>query len=95
MAEDKKQIKSLPAPEFSNLTMSIASAAILNLGLDKNQNNTKDLNLARYNIDLLILLKQKTKNNLTEEEKQLLDSCISDLQVQFVNVSPPKPEEVK
>ena len=92
MTDDKKDQKkpdkaqALPPPRFSNLVMSIASAAILKMGLDPNSKEEKDLELARYNIDLLALLKEKTENNLSKEEKELLDSCVSDLQIQFVNV---------
>ena len=57
------------------------------MGLDSNHREEKNLDLARYNIDLLELLKTKTKNNLSKEEAELLDSCISDLQIQFVNLS--------
>ena len=84
--DQKKKIESLPSPQFANLVMSIASAAILKMGLDPNNKGEKNMELARYNIDLLDLLKEKTKNNLSEEEKKLLDSCVSDLQIQFVNV---------
>lgn len=75
-----------PTPQFASLVMSIASAAVLKMGLDPNNKKEKDLALARYNIDLLELLKEKTKNNLSKEEEDLLCSCISDLQIQFVNI---------
>jgi len=85
-AQKKSEGRSLPAPEFSNLVLSIASTIILKMGLDPNNKKEKDLTLARYNIDLLDLLREKTKNNLSKEERELLDSCVSDLQIQFVNV---------
>ena len=90
----KKQAenRSMPPPVFSSLVLSIASAAILKMGLDPEKKEEKDLTLARYNIDLLALLKEKTKNNLSKEEKELLDSCVSDLQIQFVNVQNQKKE---
>ena len=77
---------SLPAPLFSNLILSIASTALIKMGLDQNNKEEKNMDLARYNIDLLNLLRDKTKNNLTKEEIELLDSCISDLQIQYVNL---------
>lgn len=93
-SENQKDSKgqALPPPDFSNLIMSIASAALLKMGLDSNNKEEKNLALARYNIDLLTLLKEKTKNNLSKEEKELMDSCISDLQIQFVNVQKQKGE---
>ena len=51
--------KSLPAPNFNSLVISIASVAILKLGLEPNKKDEKDLALARHNIDLW---KVKTKN---------------------------------
>lgn len=72
---------------FSILAMSIASSAVMSMGLapDPNSGKThKDKNMARFNIDLLIMLQEKTKNNLTKDEQQFLENIISDLQVKFV-----------
>ncbi len=75
---------------FSILSMSIASSAAMAMGLapDPQTGSTahKDKNMARFNIDLLIMLQEKTKNNLTQEEKIFLDSLITDLQMKFVQV---------
>lgn len=72
---------------FSVLTMSIASSAAMALGLapDPSTNKLhKDKNMAKFNIDLLVMLKDKTKGNLSKEEAQFIDSVISDLQIKFV-----------
>ena len=50
----------------------------------------KDLDLARFNIDMLTLLKTKTKNNLEADEARFLDGVIGDLQIKFVAVSEEK-----
>lgn len=79
----------IPA-QFSTLVISLASSSLMALGVEQNpQTGTieKDLNLARFNIDLLNILKEKTKNNLNDDEQRLLDSVISDLQLKFVEVS--------
>jgi hypothetical protein len=73
---------------FSMLVMSIASSAAMSMGLAPHPQSgkvEKDKNIARFNIDLLVMLQQKTNNNLSAEEKQFLDSVISDLQVKFVS----------
>ena len=75
---------------FSTLIISLASSAVLAMGLEKNPQTgqiEKDLELARFNIDLLVLLKGKTKGNLTTEEAQFMDGVIGDLQMKFLNVS--------
>jgi hypothetical protein len=72
---------------FSVLTMSIASSAAMALGLAPNPESgetNKDKDMARFNIDLLIMLKEKTKNNLTADENRFLDSVINDLQLKYV-----------
>lgn len=83
---------------FSTLILSMASSAILAMGLEKNPHTgqyEKDLDLARFNIDMLNVLKDKTKNNLNKEEQDFLDSVISDLQLKFVYVSQGSKENQK
>lgn len=72
---------------FSMLIMSIASSAAFALGLSPDPQSgevKKDKNMARFNIDLLVLLKEKTQNNLSQDETQLLEYLIQDLQLKFV-----------
>lgn len=72
---------------FSVLTMSLASSAAIALGLapDPQTNQPhKDLNMAKFNIDLLLMLQEKTKGNLSSDEKQFLESLVSDLQMKFL-----------
>lgn len=72
---------------FSTLILSLASSAVMALGLEKNPQTDKvekDLDVARFNIDMLKLLQDKTKNNLSKEEEQFLNSVVSDLQLKFV-----------
>ncbi len=72
---------------FSVLTMSVASSAAMALGLAPNPESgksTKDMHMAKFNIDLLVMLKDKTKGNLTPEEQRFLDSVINDLQLKFL-----------
>ena len=75
---------------FVTLALSIASSAAINLGLtpDPQTNKTEvDAKLARFNIDLLNMLKDKTKNNLTKEENEFIERVLADLQMRFVEVS--------
>ncbi|AHZ85290.1 DUF1844 domain-containing protein [Bdellovibrio bacteriovorus] len=74
---------------FSVLIMSVASSAIMAMGLAPNPQNgevSKDKNMARFNIDLLVVLQQKTKGNLTGDEAKFLENLISDLQMKFVSM---------
>ena len=72
---------------FSMLVMSVASSAAMALGLTPNPQSGQvetDKDMARFNIDLLMVLKDKTKNNLSKEETELLDHLLKDLQLKFV-----------
>ncbi len=75
---------------FSTLILSIGSSAAMSLGLAPNPNTgktEKDLEVARFNIDLLRMLREKTAKNLSEDEQKFLDSVTSDLQMKFVQNS--------
>ena len=72
---------------FSVLIMSLASSSAMALGLapdPQTQQVHKDLNMAKFNIDLLLMLQEKTKGNLNSDETQSLESLISDLQMKFI-----------
>ena len=74
-------------PNLSLLMMSLASSALTALGHDSHPSIPKEMidkPMARFNIDLFILLKEKTKNNLTIEETKLIDQLIYDLQIKFI-----------
>lgn len=71
------------------LIMSIGSSAAIALGLEPDPQTGKhhvDKELARFNIDLLSVLKSKTQNNLTQDESRLIDNLIHDLQMKFVSL---------
>jgi hypothetical protein len=46
-----------------------------------------DLELAKHYIDTLVLLEQKTKGNLTEDEKKLLDRSLYEARMQYVQIA--------
>lgn len=74
---------------FSMLVMSIASSAAVALGLtpDPQTHETKsDRHMARFNIDLLVMLKDKTKGQLSPDEERLMTAILSDLQMKFVQL---------
>lgn len=79
--------------DFPTFIMSIASAAMMGLGLAPRPDSGKqevDLGMARQNISLLEMLKVKTKNNLSNDEAQLLDRVLFEIQTKYVEVSEKK-----
>jgi hypothetical protein len=80
----------LPAIDFSTFVLSLSHSALVHLGdapSPDGQKAERDLSLARQTIDLLAILQDKTRNNLTGEEERLLDQALYDLRVRFVEVS--------
>lgn len=72
---------------FSSFVTSLGIQALVKMGELKPPDAQKvelDLESARETIDLLLLLKDKTRGNLTSEEETLLSSLIADLQMKFV-----------
>ncbi len=82
-AEHKPTEKGLQSPVFATLIHSLASSALIAMGLVPEMKDKKNRLMAQFNIDLLILLKEKTLGNLNTDEQLLLDNCIRDLQVYF------------
>jgi hypothetical protein len=87
---DHAQAKELPAVDFLNLVVSMSHSALLHLG-DAPDPATggleKNLPLARQTIDLLAMLQDKTRGNLTGDEERVLSQAIYDLRMRFVEVS--------
>lgn len=78
----------LPELDFATFVLSLASSAVVHLqGLDEEgQPSTPNVPLARQSIDILGMLQQKTKGNLTGEEERLLDHLLYDLRLQYVEL---------
>lgn len=75
----------LPVADFDFLIYSLRLQAELNLGLLPFAEQQKpDFELAGHNIDLLVILQEKTKGNLSPEEKRALDNAVTELRYQFV-----------
>ncbi len=87
--EEKKEKGAAPLPEvnFSSFILSLSSSTLLHLGEiadPQSGEKKKDMALAKQSIDIINLLKDKTKGNLTQEEEKLLDHLLYDLRMRFV-----------
>ena len=79
----------LPEASFDLLVISLAIQARIALGEIANPvTRRQELNLeqAKHAIDLLGMLEQKTKGNLTEEEQTHLEGALYDLRMRYVQV---------
>jgi hypothetical protein len=73
---------------FGALVFSLYSSAMMQLGIVPDPVSGKiterDPEAAKQTIDLLRILQEKTQGNLTGEETQLLDACLCELKLTFV-----------
>jgi len=86
-ADQKAQEIPFPGVTFSSLIFSLSSAAFVSLGAIPDPNTgkvEKNLPLVKQTIDLLGLLRDKTRNNLTQEEENLFDHLLYDLRMSYV-----------
>ncbi len=76
----------LPPVTFEFLIISYKTQAEMNLGLIKLSEDQPppDIRLARHFVDLLGLLQEKTKGNLTWEEERLLNNVLTELRFRYL-----------
>ncbi len=89
MAE-KEEIRELPPVNFSMFILSLNTSALVHLGEipdPHTQQKKKDLALARQTIDILDMLREKTRGNLTKEEEKLLENILYELRLLYLKVS--------
>lgn len=73
--------------DFATFLVSLSSSAFFYLGEVPHPSTgrvEKNLALARQTIDLLALLQQKTRGNLTDEERQVLEGLLYELRMRYV-----------
>jgi Domain of unknown function (DUF1844) len=87
---DARDATTLPAVDFHTFVLSLGSSALLHLGeLEHPEGGPaeKDLPLAKHTIDILSMLEEKTRGNLTSAEERLMQSLLYDLRLRYVNAS--------
>jgi hypothetical protein len=76
---------------FTTFVLSLSTAALQHLGVpatgEGEEHPAVNLQAAQQTIDILEMLEQKTKGNLSEEESKLLGTLLFDLRMRFVEAS--------
>jgi hypothetical protein len=82
----------IPPPTFEFLVFSLKMQAEMRMGLVNlgDDQDPVDLPLARHTIDLLAMIAEKTKGNLSMEEQRLIDNSLTELRFRFVQASESK-----
>lgn len=88
MVEDSSDA-ALPDMSFGTLVISLTSSALVHLGVAPEPGTQApgpvNLPLARQTIDILEVLKAKTRGNLDTDETTLLDQALHDLHMRFLS----------
>ncbi len=87
---DPHHVDPLPSIDFSTFVLSLSHSALMHLGEAPHPETNKlekSLPLARQTIDLISLLEEKTKGNLTGDEERLIHQILFDLRMRFVELS--------
>ena len=77
----------LPEVNFSTFVFSLSSSAFLHFGEIPDPSTgkkKKNLPMAKHTIDILAMLEEKTRGNLTDDEGQLLNNILYDLRMRYV-----------
>jgi len=85
-----QQQRGLPPADFTGLISMLSTQAFYALGLilaEGEEKREPDLQLAKFNIDMLDMLEKKTNGNLTEDEEKLLEDSLHQLRMIFVKLS--------
>jgi len=78
----------LPPATFDFLILSLRAQTEMQLGLfqfgDEAEKTEPDLDLARHSIDMMNVLLEKTKGNLTLDEQRLLENSLTELRFRYI-----------
>ena len=82
----------IPLPEinFMNFLLSLSTSVLIQLGEVQDpmtNQNEKNLPIAKQTIDLLGMLREKTKGNLTPDEEKLFENLLYDLRMRYVRAT--------
>ncbi|MBX5482854.1 MAG: DUF1844 domain-containing protein [Myxococcaceae bacterium] len=75
---------------FSTFLLGLASSVLIHLGITPHPETGKtnvDLVSARQTLDVLGMLREKTRGNLTADEEKFFENMLADLRLRFVEVS--------
>jgi len=85
--EEDEESYQLPEINFATFIFSLNSSTLLHLGIiddPASGKKVKNLILAKQTIDILGMLEEKTKGNLTEDEENMLKNILYDLRMIYV-----------
>ncbi len=80
----------LPPATFETLVSTMATQALFSMGAiedPRSGQRMQNLGLARHHIDMLSVIEEKTKGNLSEEEGQLITGTLYELRSRYIQLA--------
>jgi hypothetical protein len=78
----------LPPATFEFLILSLKAQTEMHLGMyhfgEEKDRPAPDFRIARHTIDLMAMLQEKTRGNVTMEEQRLVENALTELRFRFV-----------
>lgn len=96
LKESFQRNRDIPPADFTLHCTSLATQALIFLGVIENPmtgQTEQDLEQARFLIDILAMLQEKTKGNLTDDEAASLEHLLGELKLEWVRTLNRKPGE--
>ncbi len=84
---DAPRARDLPPANLEGLVSTLLTQAYYYLGEMGEEQMPVDLDMARYQLDLLGVIDEKTRGNLSPDEQQALDAGLYDLRSRYVSVA--------
>jgi hypothetical protein len=80
--------KPLPAASFTTFLQGLAGQCLISLGAVENpvtRKRERDLEQAKYTIDLIQIIEDRTRGNLSDDENRLLQGILYNLRMRYVD----------
>ncbi len=88
---EEKERPPLPKGDFAALISMLVTQALFALGVleveGQEEKREPDLEMAKYNIDMLETIAEKTEGNLSDQEKQVLETTLHQVRMAYVKVA--------
>lgn len=85
--EERKSSCPLPKVDIGTFVLSISSSVLVHLGEVPDPESgrvSESLDMAKHTIDILIMLEEKTRGNLTRDEERLVKDVLFELRLKYV-----------
>lgn len=86
----EQEEREIPPASFGTLVSGLVTQILFALGMIEDPSSGRryrDLDLAKHHIDTLAVIEDKTRGNLTDEEKKMLDNALYEVRMAYVQVA--------